>query len=376
VSARDGHRSSGGERGFTLIELMISLVIAGLAVGFIFRIYATSSVAYRTQSQVAELQQTLRTAKQLLTKELRMAGYYAGSLSTAIDTGVGDTSSGAFLFQPIQVTNSSTGPDGFTISYADTTCSARVSADKNSSFKAADTRVDRTDCFVDGDIVAAVRTSDGTTSKKGQGCVLQITGVQDAASRVNHNPGQGLYNSPGNDQCSNIDQDWTDGHTVFVKFRQKAYRIKPNDARGVLQVLPAGSTVWQDLAFGFVDMQVAIQAYDSTDPTDQDGDGSGPIDWYSGPNLGTIPSTATMLQMRISLVARTIAEVEGVGTLTTPLLIDPTNLSRPNNNMVGDRPSVTLASITDKTSPLYGNYVYRMVTTVVDLRNIGTGQEQ
>jgi len=360
-------RGRQGERGFTLIELMISLVIASLAIGFIFRIYATSSVAYRTQSQVSELQQTLRTAKQLLTKELRSAGYYAGALNTAIDTGV--SGSGAFVFQPIAVTNSSTGPDSFTISYADTTCAARVSSDKNSSFKASDTRVDRTDCFVDGDIVAAVRIKDGTGgSKKGSGCVLQITGVQDSASRVNHNPGQSAYNNPGNDQCSNIDQDWTDGYTVFVKFWQKAYRIKPNDARGVLQVLPAGSTTWQDLAFGFVDMQVAIQA-----KTDSNGDGIlDTVTWYSGNNMGTIPTTAALLQMRVSLIARTIAEVEGVGSMTTPALGGDS--STPDNNPVGDRASVTLSTITDKTSPYYGNYIYRMVTTVVDLRNLGTGE--
>ena len=384
-------RRPAGQAGFTLIELMVSLAVASIAVGFIFRVYATSSVVYRSQSQVAELQQSLRTAKQTLAKDLRLAGYYAGVMNTSINTGTGgqgaidpDEPSGyapvpssVYMFSPISIVNSATGPDELRIIYADTSCMAHVTTN-GPNYTAASTKVDSTSCFADGDVVMAVRTKDGANSKKGWGCVIKLTGVNNSSGHLNHNPGGGEpYNQPGNAQCDNISQDWNDGFTVFAKFSAKGYRIKPNDARGVLQVSATAGSLddWQDLAFGFVDMQFAAQVYEPDDLVDSDGLNGPLYDWYSGANLTTLSLSGgkDVLQVRMSLIARTVAEVEGAGTRTTPSLLgDP---SKPDNNPVGDRPAVDLSTITNTSSPYYGNYSYRMVTTVVDLRNLGIGRQ-
>jgi prepilin-type N-terminal cleavage/methylation domain-containing protein len=375
--------------GFTLIELMISLIIASLVVGFIFRIYATSSAAYRSQSQVAEVMQTLRTAKQTLTKKLRLAGYYAGAINTLVNTGTQGHSSGGtvpatvYLYSPVSFVNSNSGPDEIHIVYADTTCTARVSnCDNCPPFNAAESRVESTQCFHEGDVVMAVRLADGVNgTKKGWGCVLQITLVQDNPALLQHRPAA-PYNDTQNQQCDHIAPDWKDGQTAFMRFKSEGYRLKPSDARGVLQYSPTAgvSNDWQDLAFGFVDMQFAVQMYEPNDTADADGvagpDGTlSPIyDWYSGSNLNNIDLSTgkEMMQIRVSLIARTVAEVEGAGTRITPSLLGDS--SRPNNNPIGDHDSVTISTVTDTSSPYYGNYLYRMSTTVVDLRNLGVGR--
>ncbi len=394
-------RTRGGQRGFSLIELMVSMAVAAIAVGFIFRIYATSSVAYRTQSQVAELQQALRTAKQTIAGELRKAGYFASAVNTAVDTGTGGTSpptmtgtcaskhtssgttgggAAAFSTPPVKIINSSTGPDEIHIAYADTNCMARIANGPN--FTAAVTQVAngaQLSCFADGDVLVAVRLSDGACgSKRGWGCTLKVTGFAGGSGpnpKLQHNPGGSgsPFNQPGNKQCEHIATDWSDGQTAFVKMRVEGYRIKPNDRRGVLQYSATAGALndWQDLAFGFVDMQFAVQVFEDGDVTDADGDGNGAYDWYSGENMENL--TGELLQVRMSLVARTVAEIEGPGTLRTPALDGDGD---PDNNPVGDRASVLIADYqSTPTSPYYGNFSYRMVSTVVDLRNLGVGRE-
>jgi prepilin-type N-terminal cleavage/methylation domain-containing protein len=388
--------------GFTLIELMVGLVVASMAVGFIFRIYAASAVAYRTQSQIAETMQSLRTAKQVMTKRLRNAGYLATAGAQTLATS-GTTSTGTagiYAFTPLQVVNSSTGPDAIYLSYADTSCEAHVSTCTHGCpFNSSETRVDSTDCFADGDIVVAVRTGG---SNQGEACVLQITNVQSSAGKLQHHPSD-PYNDNKNQQCDNVayttdpttgtkTEVFSDGNTYFMRFKSEAYRIKPSDARGVLQHSDSGGVIndWQDIAFGFVDMQFAIQTMTKQVTIASTGSTTSySYGWLSGDNMttwkfgsttttttspvaATIITTTSVAQIRVNLLARTIAEVEGAGTAQTPSMLG----SPAATNPIGDHGSVTTASITNTSSPYYGNYAYRMVSTVVDLRNLGTGAVQ
>lgn len=61
--------------GFTLVEMMITLVISGIIVSAIYAAYVTQQRVYLAQEQVAEMQQNLRAAADILTREIRMAGY-------------------------------------------------------------------------------------------------------------------------------------------------------------------------------------------------------------------------------------------------------------------------------------------------------------
>jgi prepilin-type N-terminal cleavage/methylation domain-containing protein len=62
-------------KGVSLIELLIALVIAAIAVAGIFRLFIAQSKAYTVQDQVAEVQQSIRTSMEVLLRDLRMAGF-------------------------------------------------------------------------------------------------------------------------------------------------------------------------------------------------------------------------------------------------------------------------------------------------------------
>jgi prepilin-type N-terminal cleavage/methylation domain-containing protein len=62
------------ENGVTLIELLIALVISGIIIAAIYRMFVAQTRSYTVQDQVAEVQQNVRNAMERMLKDLRMAG--------------------------------------------------------------------------------------------------------------------------------------------------------------------------------------------------------------------------------------------------------------------------------------------------------------
>ncbi len=63
------------KKGFTLVELMITMVISLIIMGAIFSAYQIQQKTYAAQNQVTEMQQNIRVAMDFLLREIRMAGY-------------------------------------------------------------------------------------------------------------------------------------------------------------------------------------------------------------------------------------------------------------------------------------------------------------
>jgi prepilin-type N-terminal cleavage/methylation domain-containing protein len=61
-------------KGATLIELLVTLVITGMVVGGFYRIFIAQSKAYTVQDQVTEVQQNVRNAMEILVRDLTLAG--------------------------------------------------------------------------------------------------------------------------------------------------------------------------------------------------------------------------------------------------------------------------------------------------------------
>ncbi len=63
------------ENGFTLIELMLSIAISGIVLAAITATFISQSRSYDAQAQINGMQQGARAAMDIITREVRMAGY-------------------------------------------------------------------------------------------------------------------------------------------------------------------------------------------------------------------------------------------------------------------------------------------------------------
>ncbi len=68
-------RTSARQKGFSLVELMVAMVLGLILTGGVISIYISSKQTYRMQDNQSRLQEDGRFALQYLTKDLRMAGY-------------------------------------------------------------------------------------------------------------------------------------------------------------------------------------------------------------------------------------------------------------------------------------------------------------
>ena len=63
------------ENGFTLTELLVAMVIAGVVMAAVYSAYVSQQKAYKITEEVSAIQQNLRAAMFFLERDIRMAGY-------------------------------------------------------------------------------------------------------------------------------------------------------------------------------------------------------------------------------------------------------------------------------------------------------------
>lgn len=88
-------------KGITLIELLVALIVLGLTIAGIYKLFISQTKAYTIQDQVVEVQQNIRAAMEILLRDLRMAGFDDDSPTSNIS-----------VANPIVV-----GDDAITVSY-------------------------------------------------------------------------------------------------------------------------------------------------------------------------------------------------------------------------------------------------------------------
>lgn len=76
--------------GFTLVELLIAMAVGSIVMVAVMTAFLSQHNSYLTQDNVVEMQQNIRVAMDLLTSEIRMAGY-----NPTGNTGVGIVTAGA-----------------------------------------------------------------------------------------------------------------------------------------------------------------------------------------------------------------------------------------------------------------------------------------
>jgi type II secretory pathway pseudopilin PulG len=74
------------ERGFTILEGLVGLMVTGLLVTLVFKYHIHQNKAYNVQGQISFLQKDVRSAMEVLEDEIRMtgSGFPEGALASAI----------------------------------------------------------------------------------------------------------------------------------------------------------------------------------------------------------------------------------------------------------------------------------------------------
>ena len=69
------HSASRAQRGFSLVEMMIAMVIGLILIAGVIQIFISSKQSYRVQDSMGRLQENARFAMDFLSREVRMAGF-------------------------------------------------------------------------------------------------------------------------------------------------------------------------------------------------------------------------------------------------------------------------------------------------------------
>ena len=64
-----------GRGGFTLVELMIAMALGLIVLGAMYGVFTVQSKHFSNQEQIVEMQQNARMAIDIISREIRMAGY-------------------------------------------------------------------------------------------------------------------------------------------------------------------------------------------------------------------------------------------------------------------------------------------------------------
>lgn len=300
------------QQGFSLVELMTALLIGLILMAGLSTMFVTTKRNYTAQDSMARLQENGRIAMQILTREIRAAGYYGcandvdsvtntlngaasgyGPYSHAVPIQGGDNGSGLYpgpVALPAGVVT-----DSISLRYADNEDSFEINAQMPQTSAALNITTGSATGVNVGDILFI---SDCTSA-----AIFQITGPGSAgdslssAGTVVHNTGA-FTPGPGN-ASKNLGKQF-DIDAKVMKYVQATYYIKPG-ASGQ----PA---LWRSVLGTEVELIEGIEAMEILYGVDSDADGTPDQYMQAGSaNLQTEAQWRNVKSVRVGLVARALA---------------------------------------------------------------------
>lgn len=76
----------GRAAGFSLVELLIAMTVGLVVLGAMYSVFTIQNKTFGNQEQIVEMQQNARAATDMISREIRMAGYDPADVNTDSDT--------------------------------------------------------------------------------------------------------------------------------------------------------------------------------------------------------------------------------------------------------------------------------------------------
>lgn len=142
-------------RGFTLVEVLVVVAMTGVIMGAVYALYIANQRTAYTQDETVEVQQNMRIAADVVTRDLRMAGMLVDYGNNVFPIEAITDNGGPSA--PVSPSNPTLGSDGITMNMASATGGyARINADLTPAATSAVfslTPATRTTQAGDGDIL-------------------------------------------------------------------------------------------------------------------------------------------------------------------------------------------------------------------------------
>lgn len=308
------HISIAGQRGFSIVELMIALTIGAIILAAVSMVFISSKQGYTTQDRLARLQENARFAMHFLVKDLRNAGYYgcASDIGAVNNTLNGSASLAYNASNPIEgfdnatntwypsggttvPTGKITGTDMVIVRMADPGLAINLSSDMPNS--SAELTVASTAGFVDGEIIML---SDCESAE-----IMQITGVQSSAGKLQHAPGGADLTEnppqPGN-ATQVLSKQYNASNAKVMKFYSRQYYIGTGTSGNPALFRSNNSGTGEELVDGIESLQVLYGKTTDSDRTPN-------IYLKAGAaGLTTATDWSSVVSVRIGILARTLTQ--------------------------------------------------------------------
>lgn len=303
---------SESQRGFTLVELMMSLVIFSVAVAGILSVAVSITQGFREQRLAINAQDAARAPLDIIADALRQASAGVSNPNLLHDSTT--CTSGA-----ITVINSTTGPDILDVIYASGGIVTAITANTVTqaggsvtiapdSYLAAGDYVILTSDYSTGYVMRAISGTTGTTLVLAGGCTTGVFNSYSFGPGTTVIRAQHATFSVSNDTSNNnMPTLWMDADSIGT-----AYGPEP-------------------LAEGIEDMQIALGVDADITPNginEQIGPPTATDDWIYNHPSDVLPTSPMIRAVRVTLIARTTSGEHGnLNTYTRPPAEDRTGAS-------------------------------------------------
>lgn len=289
--------------GFTLVELLVVLVIAGFLLAAIGATFQSQNKSYVVQEEVTEMQQNLRAAMLIVSRDVMLAGYGVApdqAFTIGNITYNYDAIANGDLPETLQTNNDPlrTNADGLIMRRAD----SPLQIVRIYNGAAANFSVCSPSGFSVGDILTIMPASINTNYQTVEVTQIQATSafpcpsacVSTQCDKINFSPGLSPYNNPG----GLGDGEWEGG--IVARFVDIAYFIDPNSPDLMRSVNGSNG---QPVAENIEDLQIVYQDFNGV--------------WSTNPaNIEDIRS------VRINILARTNKYIDKQFSGTRPAIED------------------------------------------------------